>query len=42
MRTVGIGIQWFEDIIDGQVFYVDKTAFIGEWYRGRKSITLKY
>jgi len=29
-RTVGIGIQDFEDLITGGFFYVDKTDFIRE------------
>ena len=31
-RTVGIGIQDFEKIIKENVFYVDKTHFIREWW----------
>ena len=30
-RTVAIGIQDFEKIVDRECFYVDKTAFIKEW-----------
>lgn len=40
MRTVGRGIQEFEKIRSGKLFYVDKTAFIGQWYRGSDDITL--
>ena len=31
-RTVGIGIQDFGKIIENDYFYVDKTAFIKEWW----------
>lgn len=30
-RTVGIGIQEFDEIIENGYFYVDKTSFIKEW-----------
>ena len=39
-RTVGIGIQDFEKIIEGNCFYVDKTAFIKEWWESMDSVTL--
>ncbi len=31
-RTIGIGIQSFEQIITKQYFYVDKTGFIKDWW----------
>ena len=40
MRAVGIGIQDFEKIRSNNQFYVDKTSFIGEWYRKNDDITL--
>ena len=41
MRTVGIGIQSFEKIAeDRELFYVDKTGFIEEWYKKKDDITL--
>lgn len=40
MRVVGRGIQEFEKIRDGNLFYVDKTDFITAWYRQRDDITL--
>ena len=40
MRTVGLGIQEFEKIIGGNLFYVDKTDFIAAWYRKHDDITL--
>lgn len=30
-KTVGIGIQNFDKIIENQYFYIDKTSFIKEW-----------
>ena len=39
-RTVGIGIQDFEDIINNNCFYVDKTDFIKEWWESGDSVTL--
>ena len=39
-RTVGIGIQDFGKIIENHCFYVDKTAFIREWWESRDEVTL--
>jgi len=39
-RTVGIGIQDFEKIIEENYFYVDKTAFIKEWWENGDDVTL--
>ena len=39
-RTVAIGIQNFNEIIENNCFYVDKTSFIKEWWEGRDSVTL--
>lgn len=39
-RTVGIGIQDFGKIIENQCFYVDKTAFIKEWWESKDEVTL--
>ena len=39
-RTIGIGIQDFEDIRRKNCFYVDKTSFIKEWWESRDSVTL--
>ena len=30
-RTVGIGLQNFEKIMENNLFYIDKTMFIKEW-----------
>lgn len=40
MRTVGIGIQNFEEMIQKNCFYVDKTSFIKEWWESNDSVTL--
>lgn len=39
-RTPGIGIQDFEKIITGNIFYVDKTSFIKEWWETQDEVTL--
>ena len=39
-RTVGIGIQDFEKVIDRGCFYVDKTAFIKKWWEHQDDVTL--
>ncbi len=39
-RTVAIGKQDFEKVITEDVFYVDKTKFIKEWWDGRDDVTL--
>lgn len=39
-RTIGIGIQDFGEIIKNKCFYVDKTAFIKEWWENMDSVTL--
>lgn len=39
-RTVAIGIQSYNEIIEKNYFYVDKTAFIKEWWDSGDSVTL--
>ena len=39
-RTVAIGIQNFESIIENHYFYIDKTAFIKEWWENGDAVTL--
>lgn len=39
-KTVGIGIQSFGEIIEGNYFYIDKTSFIKEWWESGDSVTL--
>ncbi len=40
IKTVGIGIQDFEDILKNECFYIDKTLFIKEWWERGDSVTL--
>ena len=40
MRTVAIGKQNYESVINGNYFYVDKTAFIKEWWESGDDVTL--
>jgi len=39
-RVIGIGQQDFGDIRRENLFYVDKTAFIREWWENRDCVTL--
>lgn len=39
-RTVGIGLQDFEKVRERNVFYVDKTKFIQEWWESQDDVTL--
>ena len=39
-KTVAIGIQSFDKIIEGNYFYVDKTSFIKEWWESGDDVTL--
>ena len=39
-RAVGIGNQDFEKIRVNNIFYVDKTIFIKEWWESMDSVTL--
>ena len=39
-RTVAIGIQNYNELIEKDCFYVDKTSFIKEWWESRDSVTL--
>ena len=39
-RNVAIGIQDFKELIEKNYFYVDKTAFIKEWWDSGDSVTL--
>lgn len=38
--TVGIGHQNFEQIIENNLFYVDKTNFLKEWWESGDVVTL--
>lgn len=39
-RNVAIGIQNFDEIINNNCFYVDKTQFIKEWWESMDAVTL--
>ena len=39
-RTVGIGIQNYSELIEKNLFYIDKTSFIKEWWESEDSVTL--
>ena len=39
-RTVGIGHQDFEKVVTTNIFYVDKTLFIKEWWENVDEVTL--
>lgn len=39
-RVIGIGQQDFADVIREDLFYVDKTNFIKEWWDSKDSVTL--
>ena len=39
MRTVAVGVQDFAEIREKNYFYVDKTAFIKEWWECGDSVT---
>ncbi len=39
-KTVGLGIQDFEKVIVNNVFYIDKTKFISEWWKSEDDVTL--
>ena len=39
-RNVAIGIQQFNEVIEKNCFYVDKTDFIREWWESNDSVTL--
>ena len=39
-RTVGIGIQSFDKLIENQYLYIDKSNFIREWWENGDDVTL--
>lgn len=40
MRTVNIGAQGFDELREHGDFYIDKTAFIKQWWEDRSTVTL--
>lgn len=39
-RTVGIGYQNYQELIEDHAFYIDKTLFIKEWWENLDRVTL--
>ena len=39
-KTVAIGVQSFERLIEENYFYIDKTPFIKEWWESGDDVTL--
>ena len=39
-RTVGIGYQNYQELVENNVFYIDKTMFIKEWWENLDKVTL--
>lgn len=39
-RTVAIGTQDFEDLREGEYFYIDKSYFIKEWWEAGDAVTV--
>ena len=39
-RTIGIGVQDFAELREKNLFYIDKTSFIKEWWESGDSVTL--
>lgn len=39
-RTVAIGYQNYQELIEHNAFYIDKTLFIKEWWENIDKVTL--
>lgn len=39
-RTVAIGYQNYQELIERNAFYIDKTLFIKEWWENIDKVTL--
>ena len=39
-KQIGIGIHSFNEIIENNCFYIDKTPFIKEWWENKDKVTL--
>ena len=39
-KTVAVGIQDFNKLIERDCFYIDKTYFIREWWESKDDVTL--
>ncbi|MBP3239882.1 MAG: AAA family ATPase, partial [Oribacterium sp.] len=40
LKTVGLGLQDYEKVINANAFYIDKTKFISEWWKSEDDVTL--
>ena len=40
LKTVGLGLQDYEKVIEENNFYIDKTRFISEWWKSNDEVTL--
>ena len=40
LKTVGLGLQNFEQVIKEKNIYIDKTKFISEWWKSNDGVTL--
>lgn len=39
-KTIGIGYQNYQEIIEDNAFYIDRTLFIKEWWETLDRVTL--
>ena len=39
-RSIGIGYQNYQEVIENNIFYIDKTMFIKEWWESFDKVTL--
>ena len=39
-KKISIGYQEFDEIMEKQLFYIDKTSFIKEWWEREDKVTL--
>ena len=39
-NNIAIGIQSFDKLREANVFYIDKTSFIKEWWEKKDDVTL--
>ena len=39
-KVIGIGKQRYDRIIENNLFYIDKTMFIKEWWENQDDVTL--
>ena len=39
-KTIAVGTQSFEKLMESNCFYIDKTFFIKEWWESKDEVTL--